>query len=221
MDLHRDVLAAAERAADAGEREAHLVLGQVERRRDLVAVDVQPLGRDEEVDAAVLGGHREPGLRAEEGLVLHPDLVLAAHHDVGLARLLAVGDVDVAQKVAGGVQRWGVGSRRVLGVGERLELLVVDLDPLGGAARGLRVVGGDDRHRLALVADLAERQHRLVVVLEPVRLAAGDVLVGQDRVDARDRERGAELDRRGSAPAGAGERSVAPQSMSSAHMSEE
>ena len=87
MDLHRDVLAPAERAADAGEREAHLVLRQGERSGDLVAVDVQPLGRDEEVDPAVLGGHREPGLRPEERLVLHPHLVLAADHDVGLARL--------------------------------------------------------------------------------------------------------------------------------------
>ena len=83
--------------------------GRSKRRRDLVAVDVQPLGRDEEVDAAVLGGHGEPGLRPEEGLVLHPDLVLAGHHDVGLARLVAVGDVDVAQEVAGGVQRRRLG----------------------------------------------------------------------------------------------------------------
>ena len=77
-DLHRDVLAPAERAADAGEREAHLLDRQVEAGRDLVAVDVQPLRRDPEVDAAVLGRHREPGLRPEERLVLHPDLVLAA-----------------------------------------------------------------------------------------------------------------------------------------------
>ena len=81
------------------------------------------------------------------------------------------------------------------GIGQRLELLVVDLDPVGGAARGLGVVGGDDRHRLALIADLGERQHGLVVVLEPVRLAAGHVLVGQHRVHARDRQRGADLDR--------------------------
>ena len=99
VGLHRDVLAPAERAADAGEREAHLLHRQVQAGRDLVAVDVQPLRRDPQVDAAVLGRHREPGLRPEERLVLHPDLVLAADHDVGLARLLAVRDVDVAQQV--------------------------------------------------------------------------------------------------------------------------
>ena len=75
-------------------------------------------------------------------------------------------------RLPAGVQRRRVGRERVLGVGERLELLVVDLDPVGGAARGLGMVGGDDRHRLALVADLVERQHGLVVVLEPVASCA-------------------------------------------------
>ena len=28
------------------------------------------------------------------------------------------------------------------------------------------MIGGDDRHRLALIPDLAERQHRLVVMLD-------------------------------------------------------
>ena len=83
MDLHAEVLAGAERAADAAERDPHLVGRQVEAGGDLVAVDVQPLGRHEQVDAAVLGGHREAGLGAEERLVLHPDLVVAGDHDVG------------------------------------------------------------------------------------------------------------------------------------------
>ena len=83
MDLHREVLAAAERAAHAGQREPHLLGRQAEARGDLVAVDVQPLGRDVEVDAALAVGDREPGLRAEEGLVLHADLVLAGDDDVG------------------------------------------------------------------------------------------------------------------------------------------
>ena len=194
VGLHRDVLAPAERAADARQREAHLLHRQVEAGGDLVAVHVQPLGRDPEVDPAVLGRDRQAGLRPEEGLVLHPDLVLAADHDVGLAGLVAVRDVDVAQQVAGRMQRRRVGRERVLGVGQRLEHLVVDLDPVGGAARGLGMVGGDDRHRLALVADLGEREHGLVVMLEPVRLAPRHVLVRQHRVHAGDRERGAELD---------------------------
>ena len=91
---------------------------------------------------------------------------------------------DVAQQVAGGMQRRRGRIERVLRIDQRLQHLVVDLDPRSGVPRRLRMVGGDDRHRLALVADLGERQHRLVVVLEPVRLAARHVLVREHRVHA-------------------------------------
>ena len=43
VDLHVDVLARPERAADPGERDPHLLLGQAEARRDLLPVDVEPL----------------------------------------------------------------------------------------------------------------------------------------------------------------------------------
>ena len=140
-------------------------------------VDVQPLGGDEEVHAAVLGRHGEAGLRPEEGLVLHADLVLAGDHDLALGVRVAVADRHVAQQVAARVQRRDRRVERALGVGQRLEHLVVDLDLLGRRARGLGVVGGDDRDRLALVADVLPREHRLVVDLQPVGLAAGHVLV--------------------------------------------
>ena len=51
------------------------------------------------------------------------------------------------------------------------------------AAGLLGLVGGDDRDRLAVVADPVDRQHRLVRELEPVGLRPGHVLVGQHRVD--------------------------------------
>ena len=85
MDLHREVLAPAERAADAGEVDAHLLLLEPEARRDLVAVDVQPLRRDVDVHAALTVGDGEPGLGAEERLVLDPELVDAADEDVARA----------------------------------------------------------------------------------------------------------------------------------------
>ena len=43
VDLHVDVLARAERPADPGQRDPHLLLGQPEAGRDLLPVDVQPL----------------------------------------------------------------------------------------------------------------------------------------------------------------------------------
>jgi hypothetical protein len=101
--------------------------------------------------------------------------------------------VPVAHRRAVGVERLGVG--RPLGVGDDRQRLVLDDDRLGGAARLLRVLRGDDRHRLAEVADAVDRQHRLVAELEPVALVAGNVVVREDGVDALERERRREVDR--------------------------
>lgn len=104
MDLHRQVLASAEGAADAGERHADLVLGQAEDGRDLAQVGVEPLGGHVQVDAAVLGGYGEAGLGTQERLVLHAEVVVALddHIGPGLGRRrvaaddrLAVDDVGV------------------------------------------------------------------------------------------------------------------------------
>jgi hypothetical protein len=66
---------------------------------------VQPLGGDEEVDAAVLGGHGQPGLGAEEGLVLHADLVGPLDLYLADGALVAVAEVDAPDEVAVGVDR--------------------------------------------------------------------------------------------------------------------
>jgi hypothetical protein len=60
VDLHREVLAPAEGAADAGEVDPNLLRFEAEARSDLVAVDVEPLRRDVDVDAAAAVGHSEP-----------------------------------------------------------------------------------------------------------------------------------------------------------------
>ena len=78
---------------------------------------------------------------------------------------------------------------------ERLQHVVLDPDRVGGVARGLGMVGGDDRDRLALEADVAPREHRLVGVLEPVRLAPGHVGVGEHGVHAGHRGGGARVER--------------------------
>ena len=99
MHLHRDVLAPAERAANAAQVQAHALRRQVEAGAELLLVDVQPLRRDVEVDAALAVGHREAGLGAEEGLVLHAHLVLAADDDLGLR--VRVAEADAARGAAG------------------------------------------------------------------------------------------------------------------------
>ena len=206
MDLDREVLAAAERAADAGEVDAYLLGGEREAGRDLVAVDVDPLRGDVDVDASLPVRDGEAGLGAEERLVLRAHLVDAADRDVALRVGVAVPDHDraddvgarvVAEAVAGGravrVERLLLG--RQLGIGDGRQLLVVDLDGGGGAARLLGALGGDDRHRLAVVADAVDGEHRLVRDLEAVRLGPGNVGVRQDGVDAGRGEGRGDVDR--------------------------
>lgn len=160
---------------------------------------MEPLGGDVEVDAAVLGGDGEAGLGAEEGLVLHAEDVLALDDHVralaGRGHVaaddrLAVEDVrvwDVAEVVvvAALVDEDRVRRGRGGLVGDDRQFAVLHLDLGGGAARGLRVVGGDDRDGLAVVADLAVGENGGVLDLQTVVPHLGrQVVVRHDGVDA-------------------------------------
>ncbi len=206
VDLHRQVLAAAERAADAREVEAHALRREAEARRHLVAVDVQPLRRDVDVDPALAVGHGQARLGAEERLVLHPDLVEAADCDVALGLGVAVADDERAEDVRPVVLAVAVALgpallvdrlllERPLHVDDRLELLVGDGDPLRRPPRLLRVLRGDERDRLADVAHAVDREHRLVGELEPVALRARYVGVREDGVHAGHGQRLRDVDR--------------------------
>ena len=205
VELHREILPAAERTADAGEVDPHLLGLEPEARRDLVAVDVEPLGGDVDVDAALAVRHREARLWPEEGLILDADVVDARHHDLALRVGIAVRDHEVPDDVRSRVVAIAVPHRRPvfverldlgrpLHVGDDRELLVGDDDRLGRAARLLGVLGRDERDRLTVVADAIGGEHRLVGELEAVRLRAGNVVVGQDGVHAGQQERRAEID---------------------------
>src|SRR3954467_8629326 len=120
MDLHREVLTAAERTAHPREVDAHLLLLEPEARGDLVAVDVQPLRRDVDVDAALAVGHREPGLRSEERLVLDTELVDALHRDAAGGVWVAVAHDDRAQHVRPRIVAKAVAGSRASVVDRRL-----------------------------------------------------------------------------------------------------
>ena len=207
VHVHGQVLPAAERATHAGQRQPHHLRRQAKRRADLPLVHVQPLGGDVQLHAAVLGRHRQPGLRAEEGLVLHAHPVLAGHHDVRHRLRVALAQFQVPHQVARRVQLGplpgqladlprdrvhqvppGV-AQGLVGVSDRLVYLVFDLDPLGRLAGDLRVVGRYQRDWLALVAHDVHGQHRLVDDLQPVELVARHVLLGQHRGHARHGQR--------------------------------
>ncbi len=196
VDLDGQVLPAAERAADAGHGHPHLLRRQPERPRGLLAVGVQVLGRQVQVDPAVLGGDGQPGLGPQERLILHPDGVNAGHHDLGGGLRIALDDLLVAHHVAARVQlRQRVVVRGPLRVDDRLQYLVVDDDALQRPPRGLRVVGGDQRDRLALVAHHADGQHRLVGELQAVAVLARHVLGGQHGLHPGHRHCRADVDR--------------------------
>ena len=192
VDLQGDVLAGAESAAHARQRDVHVVGREAEGRSDLALVGVEPLRGDEQLDAPVAAGQRQARLGAHEGLILHAHLVVALHLHVAGGVGVAVADRDVADDVAVGVDGRGVGGCGR--VGDGLQGLVVDDDGLGGPAGGLGMVGGHQRHRFAAVTHHVAGQHPLVGVLEAVGAAAGNVLVGQHGPHAGDGQGGGDVD---------------------------
>ena len=131
--------------------------GEPQAGGDLTAVDVKPLRRHVQVDAAVLGRDRKPGLGPEERLVLHPQLVHAAHDDLGLRlppprrRRGARGSVSArcrSRADAARRSRWRAPCRRAARAARSPPRSRSAAPP-----RRLRMVGGHDRDRLALIAD--------------------------------------------------------------------
>ncbi len=195
VDLHREVLPAAERAADSRQVDAHLLDREPEARRDLVAVDVEPLRCHVDVDAALAVRDREARLGAEERLILDAELVDALDDDVPGRVGIAVADHHVPDDVRPRIVAVAVAHGRTIGVewllleralhvDDGLERLVLHDDRFECAPGLFGVLGRDDSDRLADVAHPVDRQHGLVGELEPVRLPTGDVRVRQDCVDA-------------------------------------
>ena len=121
VDLHRQVLAPAEGAADAGEVDPNLLRLQPETRRDLIPIVVQPLRRDVDVHSALAVGDRQPGLGPEERLVLDGDLVHAGNGYGPLSLRISVADHDRADHVRPRIVAVAVLGRRLARV-ERLLL---------------------------------------------------------------------------------------------------
>ena len=164
VQLHREVLAPAERAADPREVDPHLLGREPEAGRHLVAVDVQPLRGDVDVDTTFAVRDGQTGLGAEEGLVLDADVVDAGDGHVSLGVGIAVADHEVPDDVRARVVAIPVPHRRPVGMerlrlggalhlGDHRQLLVDDADRLGRPPRLLGMLGRNERDRLAVVAD--------------------------------------------------------------------
>ena len=175
------VLPGAEGSPHPGQGESHCFGLEAQAGRHLVAVGVQVLGRDVQVDPTSIVWDGQAGFCAQRGLVLHADLVGPFDRHVADGLLGAVAELDSADQVSVGMD--GRGLLGELWVDEGLELPVVDDDGVEGSADGVGVVGGHYRYRLALVADYPVGQHRLVGMFEAVVEGAGHVLPGKRGVD--------------------------------------
>ena len=89
---------------------------------------------------------------------------------LGVAGVVVPVEHDVVGNMLEQLRR--AGADRVLGVGHRRQRVVFDLDRLGGIARRGQGLGDDQRHRLADVAHLAERQHRPRRIVPRLAVAA-------------------------------------------------
>ena len=136
----------------------------------------------------------------ERDLLRHDDHVGVVEDRVGLGLVarLPVEDVvgGLALLVVADHRR--VGVERAVRVVDDRQRLVLDVDQLERVARGVVVVGDDERDLLALEADLVGGEHGLRVgrqrrhPREPLRL---EVLAGDHRADLRVLQRGGGVDR--------------------------
>ena len=189
----------AEPAADVRRHDPDHVLGQLRHERDGRPDDVRRLRRH--VDGELSGARVVVGDRAaalDRRRVAARVVQLQRGHDVGLrerplggrgvADLPPVaGVVGLAFLVVADDRR--VGRGRLLGVDDRGQRLVLDVDRLAPVLGDVRVVGDDDAHLLALEAHLVGGQHRLGVVGQrrhPREVALGHHLAGEHQPDAGD-----------------------------------
>ena len=107
MHLQADVFASAECAAHTTQDQAYRFVGKPQACSDLVTVFMQPLRGHPEFNArAARVGHGECCFEAEEGLILHADLIVALHHHIAHHGGVAAHDALVTEHVAIGVNGW-------------------------------------------------------------------------------------------------------------------
>src|SRR6056300_1584046 len=147
MHLQGDVLATAEGSTYSTEGEPDAIFLETEAGSDLATILMQPLRCHEELHAGpVVVGNSDGRFEAEEGLVLHADLVGALDGDFPDQVLIATNDPLMAYDVAVGVNRFEGTIDRLFRVEKRLEDLVGDDDQLDGTGAGLRIARRDRRH---------------------------------------------------------------------------
>ncbi len=192
---------AAEAAAHVGSDDAHAVLVDSGALRHEVPDDVRSLGRDPGREPVALR-RDDDGPRLHRGREHARLLEPTRQHDVGGRQ----GSIDVAGALAvvGGlvarralVQQQRVVGQRRLGVVDRRQVVVVEVDELGSVDRGSGRARDDDGHRLADVPHRVggdELHARALLEARQLRTPACEVRTCPDREHIRCAARFGDID---------------------------
>ena len=182
MHLQADVFAGAERSAHAAEHQPDRLRLETQTISDLLAIFVQPLGGNVQLDSPTTGvRYSERRLEPEKRLVLHSEFVGALDDHVTHQRLVAADDALVTEHVAIGMNRRERTVDRTLRIGERSKHLVLDLDGCKRATACVGVVGSNCGDRLSDEANDLSREHWLVGRNQPIGERAWNIVGGNDR----------------------------------------
>ena len=211
QDLQGHVFASAERSADGRVDDTHLVLGQVERMGDLVAIFVGPLSGDLDRHPAVVVEVGDARFGLQIGVLLVGQFVGALHHHIGLAPAFvdialadAVADVDVRVHAILGVQHH-IGGEGLVDVAQHGQRLPLHVQQFGRGLGLLAGVGDDERDLVGLPARhvggdvtaagvVQAHQHGLVLHRQAV-LVHGHIGRGEDGVHAGGLAGGIDIER--------------------------
>jgi hypothetical protein len=194
VHLKADVLSCTECTADASKSEKDVVLGEAETVCNLLPVFVQPLSRDDQLDASSGQGSSKSGFKSEERLILHPDFVGVLHDNLADDRLVSSNDSLVSEHVSIRMDRGVRTGDSFFWIGEGLHHLVVDDDRIQCPPGSLWVVSGHGCDWFAHVANDVASEDRLVLADQSVRRLAWYVLGGDDRVNAGNEESARDVD---------------------------
>ena len=223
--LQRNVELAAEAAAAGGGHDADILARQAQDARGLVAVHGRGLGAGVDLDA-VADPLRPSGLRLDVGVLDEgggEGALRPMRRRRQRARSVALLEGAARQHVVGlvGVDGRGAGGQRRLDAGERRQRLPGDRQ-IGSVDRLHRLArAGERQHRLAAIAHVGLREHRLIleVGIDAEGILARHVggreharnagMAGQERRQIADGEAGAGVGRAdGLQPQGVRRRSV-------------
>ena len=187
MNLQTDIFARAKSTADSAENKANIVLWKIEAGSNLTPVFVQPLCSDVQfhaLRARVWESHC--CFKAEEGLILHADCVVAFHNDLGCRVRITVNDALVPNEIAVRMNWWRGRKNCKFGVDQWGHHFVLNNDCCKCSSACFRMICSHCGNRFAHVSNYIFREHRLVAGNQAICQFSGYVFGCDYRVHSSD-----------------------------------